>query len=414
MPGPGMEIVDDREVKEVLDVLEGRWLNRYGDPRNKRFKAKVFTFEGKFARYSKVRYCVATSSGTSALLCALAALGVGPGDEVIVPGYTYIASVSSIISFGALPVLAEIDETLNLDPRDVEAKITARTKAVMIVHMLGNPARLDELLAVARKHKLPVIEDACQACGAKYRGRPVGSLGDLGAFSFNMFKTITAGDGGAVITNSRKLYAKAFAYHDQGHKPLRTGVEVGARSMIGLDFRMNEVTGAILIAQLAKLDRICRTLRRNKSRLKKAIEPALRSKGFGFRHVTDPKGECGTLLTIIGPTTAAARKLGKALGAGTVDKSGWHVYNNWEHVMSGRLASPSNPYPFRNKAHAGRHKPRRGMLPRTDDILSRAINISIGVMDPGLGSAFGVQITDSPDVIDRKAEEFVKILSRTL
>jgi len=283
MPGPGMEIVDDREVKEVLDVLEGRWLNRYGDPRNKRFKAKVFTFEGKFARYSKVRYCVATSSGTSALLCALAALGVGPGDEVIVPGYTYIASVSSIISFGALPVLAEIDETLNLDPRDVEAKITARTKAVMIVHMLGNPARLDELLAVARKHKLPVIEDACQACGAKYRGRPVGSLGDLGAFSFNMFKTITAGDGGVVITNSRKLYAKAFAYHDQGHKPLRTGVEVGARSMIGLDFRMNEVTGAILIAQLAKLDRICRTLRRNKSRLKKAIEPALRSKGFGFR-----------------------------------------------------------------------------------------------------------------------------------
>jgi len=414
MPGPGMEIVDKKEIAQVIEVLEGRWLNRYGDPKNKRYKAKVVKFEEKFARYEKVRHCVTTSSGTSALLCILAALEIGPGDEVIVPGYTFIASVSSIITLGALPVLAEIDETLNLDPADVETKITTRTKAIMVVHMLGNPARLDALMKIARKHKLALIEDACQAGGAKYKGKPVGSIGDMGAFSFNMYKTITAGDGGAVVTNKTKLYHRAFGYHDQGHRPLRTGLEVGKRSIIGLDFRMNEVTGAILIAQLGKLDRICRTLRANKKRLKKAIAPALTANGFGFREITDPKGECGTLLTTIAPTVAAAKKLSTALGSCTVDKSGWHVYNNWENVMSGRLASPSNPYPFKNKVHAKKHMPRIGMLPKTDSILARAINISVGVSDAGLGSAFGIQITDTRQQIDKKAEQFLKILKKTL
>src|SRR5579883_3097379 len=184
---PGMELIDDDEVQEVLDVLRGGYLFRYGislgpevDPR---FKGKVYQVEEEVARLSGVRYAVAVNSGTSALLVALAGLGIGPGDEVIVPGYTFIASMSSIVFAGAVPVLTEIDRTFNLDPDDVEAKITPRTRAIMAVHMAGNPARLDALKAIADAHNLALIEDCAQAFGASYKGRPIGSTGHCGTFS---------------------------------------------------------------------------------------------------------------------------------------------------------------------------------------------------------------------------------------
>lgn len=186
MPGPGMELIGEEEIAEVLEVLRGGYLFRYGislgsevDPR---FQAKVYKVEEEIAKYCGLRHAVAVNSGTSALLTALAGLAIGPGDEVIAPGYTFIASLSSIIYAGAVPVLAEVDRTFNLDPEDVRAKITPRTKAIMAVHMMGNPARLDELKAIAQEHGLLLIEDCCQAFGATYKGRPVGSIGDIGAF----------------------------------------------------------------------------------------------------------------------------------------------------------------------------------------------------------------------------------------
>ena len=242
MPGPGMELVGEEEIQEVLEVLRGGYLFRYGvsvgvdaDPR---FKGKVYQCEQEIASYAGVRYAVAVNSGTSALLAALVGLGIGPGNEVIVPGFTFIASISSIVYSKAVPVLAEIDETFNLDPEDVKRKITPHTKAIMAVHMMGNPARLDELKRIGEDHAIPILEDCAQAFGATYNGRTVGSVGRAGTYSFNVYKTITSGDGGMVVTDDEEVYRRAFAFHDQGHSPLRTEVEIGDRPFFGLDFAL--------------------------------------------------------------------------------------------------------------------------------------------------------------------------------
>ena len=210
MPGPGFYWIGEEEEKEVLDVIRSRRLNRYGSSDDAEFQAKVVTLEKEVCARFDVPHSLAVTSGTSALIVALNALKIGPGDEVIVPGYTYIASMSAIIFAGAVPVLAEIDESLNLDPADVEAKITPRTKAIMVVHMLGNPARLDQLLDIARRHKLLVVEDSAQAFGGRYKGRHLGTYGDVGTYSFNIFKTINAGDGGLLVMKDEELFKTAL------------------------------------------------------------------------------------------------------------------------------------------------------------------------------------------------------------
>ena len=403
MPGPGAEFIGAEEKKEVLEVLESGNLFRYGSPDDPTFKAKVWTLEKQFADYVGVKYCLAVNSGTSALLTALSALGVGPGDEVIVPGYTFIASISSIIYSRAIPVLCEIDQSLTADPKDIEAKITERTKAIMPVHMLGNPCDMDSITEIARKHKLLVIEDAAQAGGASYKGKKVGSIGDIGIFSFNVFKTISAGDGGAVTTNDENLYRRAFAFHDQGHSPLRQGVEVGERPFIGLDFRMTELTAAVLIAQLKKLDGIIKMLHEKKSRFKEMIAG---TGEFAFRKINDPAGECATLLTVIFPTSERAKKVAGKLNTTTVDQSGWHVYNNMEQILN-RLTVTPEGCPFTCPLYKGEVEYKKGMLKNTDDILSRSINISIGVSDRGLGAGFGITATSDNQEIDQKSKEFV-------
>ena len=411
MPGPGMELIGEEEKRELLEVLEAGYLFRYGSPDNPAFKAKVYQLEQAVAEYVGVPYAVAVNSGTTALLTALAGLGVGPGDEVIVPGYTFIASISSIIYARAIPILAEVDKTLNLDPLDVERKVTPRTKAIMAVHMLGNPARLAELKAIADKHHLLLIEDCAQAFGASYRGKKVGSIGDVGTYSFNIFKTITAGDGGMVVTADEAAYRRYFGYHDQGHAPLRMGVEVGRRPFVGLDFRMTELTAAVLLAQMRKLDVIKATLHANKRRFKDAIRDL---PGIDFREITDPEGECATLLSVLLPSEEIARKMAGALGTKVVADSGWHVYNNMEQILEKRTVTPEG-CPFTCPYYKGGEvKYAKGMLPQTDALLARTINISIGVSDAGLGSAFGVTIRDGFDVVDTKAAEFRRIAKEYL
>ncbi len=405
MSGPGMEFIGEEEKKELLEVIEAGYLFRYGSPDNPAFKAKVYQLEQEVAGRSKVRYAVAVNSGTTALLVALSGLGVGPGDEVIVPGYTFIASMSSIVYARAIPILAEVDRTLNLDPDDVRRRITPRTKAIMAVHMLGNPARLDELKAIAGEKGLLLIEDCAQAFGASYRGRPIGSIGHAGTFSFNIYKTITAGDGGMVVTDDEAAYRRFFGLHDQGHSPLRTGIEVGRRPFVGLDFRMTELAAAVLLAQLRKLDGLLTHLRANKRRFKAAIADL---PGLEFREIPDPDGECATLLTVFLPSEEIARQVAKALGTKVVADSGWHVYSNMEQILEKRTITPEGcPYTC-PLYKGGEVKYWKGMLPQTDALLARAINISIGVSDPGLGSAFGVTARDGFDVIDARAEEFRK------
>ena len=386
--GPGAYVFGEEETKEVMDVCEAKYLFRYGtDPA---FRRKVFHFEDAFREKMGAQYCVATSSGTGSLLCCLSALGVGEGDEVIVPGYTFIASISTIILMNARPVLAEIDDSLTVDPADIERKITPKTKAIVVVHMLGNPCKMKEIMRISEKYNLPVIEDCCQACGASYDGKRVGTIGKMGAFSLNFFKTISTGDGGAVITNDFDLYEGAFGFHDQGHKPNRSGVEIGNRSIVGMNMRMNELTGAVALVQVGKLDNILETLRTKKAKLKKMISGI---DGFTFRTIND-EGECATLLTLLFNTKELADKFCDAVNTKTISHSGWHVYNNMEQILN----------------IDGGTRYHKHMLPQTDDILERAVNISIGVVDGGLGSAFGINIKSTDEEIEAVANKIKEVM----
>jgi dTDP-4-amino-4,6-dideoxygalactose transaminase len=412
-----MELVGEEEIQEVLKVLRAGYLFRYGistgpeaDPR---FQGKVLEVEQEVARYCGRKYAVAVNSGTSALLTAMAGLGIGPGDEVIVPGYTFIASMSSVIYSRAVPVLAEVDRTFNLDPDDVKSKITPRTKAVMAVHMMGNPARLNELKAIADAHGLFLIEDCAQAFGATYHGRPVGSIGTIGTFSFNVYKTITSGDGGMIVTDDEETFKRCFAFHDQGHTPLRSGAEIGQRPFIGLDFRFTELQAAVLLAQLRKLPQIVERLRTNKRRYKEIIAQL---PGLEFRELPDPAGDCATMLTVILPSEEIARAIARELGTKVTADAGWHVYSNMEQILEQRTVTPEKcPFtcsPYTEKG--GNMRYWKGMLPRTDALLARSLNISIGVSDPSLSSGFGVTINDGLDVVEQRARRFCEVARRYL
>ena len=348
---------------------------------------------------------MATSSGTGSLLCCLAALGIGAGDEVIVPGYTFIASISSIILMNAIPVLAEIDESLTIDTTKIEGLVTPRTKAIMPVHMLGNPCKMDEILRIAKKHNLYVVEDCCQAVGGSFKGKRLGTYGDISAYSLNFFKTISSGDGGAVGTNDDMLYERAFGFHDQGHKPSRMGVEVGNRSIVGMNMRMNELTGAVALAQTRKLDAVLSTLREKKELLKNLLKGM---DGFKFRNINDEK-ECATLLTLLFDSKEKAEKFCDIIGSKPIAYSGWHVYNNMEQILNKVTASQAN-CPYSCEKHKNEITYKKHMLPQTDDILGRAVNISIGVVDKGLGSGYGININSSEGKIKEVGIKLRKIL----
>jgi len=392
MPGPGAFLVGEEERREVEEILQSGYLSRYGSQDNPDFKRKVATLEKMFAGIMGVKHCLAVNGGTSAMMASLAALGIRPGAEIIVPGYTYIATMSAVIAVGGVPVLAEVDESLTLDPADVRRKITAKTQGIIPVHMLGNPCDMDRIMDIAGAHGLFVLEDGCQALGAAYKGKRVGSFGDMGAFSLNVNKTITAGDGGLAVTDNKRLYERAFGFHDQGHIPSLLGVEFGARTMLGINLKLNELTGAFAIAQLRKLDRIVQTLKAKKTLFKDAIT-AGGIRNMEYRKINDPD-ECHTILTVLFHDARTARRVARQLGTITVAESGWHVYTNMEHLLAYTDAAGNRPY-------------RRHMLPRTDDILGRAVNLSVGVVDPGIGASFGINILSSDHEIQRKAEMFV-------
>lgn len=395
MAGPGAYCFGDEERQEVMDVLESGHLSRYGDLNDPSFKHKVYSFEQEFSEHCEVEHTIATSSGTASLLISILALGICPGDEVLVPGYTYVASISSIIYAQATPVLVEIDESLNINPLDIEKKITDKTKAIMVVHMLGNPCDMSAIMEIAKRHNLFVIEDGCQAIGASYRGKKVGSFGNLGVFSLNRYKMI-AGEGGVITTNDDVLYQRAFAIHDQGHRPHRSS-KYAAGSLIGLNLKMNELTGAVALAQVRKLDTMLKILRANKKVLKNKLADI---PGIKFRVINDDAGECATLLTVIFDSKEKADRVAEQLGIKTLVHSGWHVYSNMEQIIDHR--TPTN-----NWSVASRYST-PGSLPMTDDILSRSVNISIGVVDEGLGSSFGINIHSDKDEIETIAQKFIE------
>jgi dTDP-4-amino-4,6-dideoxygalactose transaminase len=409
MPGPGIDLIGAEELAEVTEVIESGRLSRYG-PDDGSFPAKVRSFEEAVAEQAGVAHALALNSGTSGLYVALAALGIGPDDEVIVPGFTYVASISAIVHARARPILGEVDATFDLDPVDVEARITPRTRAIVAVHMLGNPARIEALRDIADRHGLPLIEDAAQAFGATIGGRWVGSFGSIGMYSFNEFKTITCGDGGMVVTNDEALYRRCFAIHDQGHLPLRKGIEIGARPMLGLNLRMTELEGAVLLAQLRKLDRIRTHLHANRDLVWSIIGEV---PGLGFRELPDRDGDLATHLVVIFPDAAIARAVTAELGSITLDRSGWHVYSHMEHLLTQRTAS-GRGCPFDCEAtHPAPITYAAGMLPATDALLARSMSFGIGVLDPNL-APFGLRMRDDDVVARRQAERFRDVAMRHL
>ena len=340
---PGFEIFGDEERKQVSDVLETGVLMRYGfdGMRNNHWKAKEF--ETAFAKRMESEYCQLVSSGTAALTVALVAAGIGSGDEVIMPTFTFVASFESILALGAIPILVNIDDTLTLDPKAVEAAITTRTRCIMPVHMCGSMANLNALKAICKKHDLILLEDACQALGGTYEGKPLGSYGDLGCFSFDYVKTITCGEGGAVITNNKEYALNADHYQDHGHDHL--GKDRGAEThpFLGYNFRISELNAAVGLAQLEKLDEILKIQKKNYSILRKALESV---PGVTFRRVPEGGEENYSFLNFFLPTEQLTKKAHQAFSEAGVDAcfywytNNWHYINGWEHLRN--LKSHSN------------------------------------------------------------------------
>jgi 8-amino-3,8-dideoxy-alpha-D-manno-octulosonate transaminase len=285
----GPQFYDDVEKQELLDVLQSRSPFR-------RPGGKVAQFEQAYAAHIGAKFAFGVTSGTTALYTAMAALEIGPGDEVILPAWTWYADYDAVVLCGGLPVFVEIDESLAMDPKEIEAKITPRTKAIVPSHLQGGVADMDAILAIARKHKLRVVEDCAQCCGGRYKGKYVGSIGDMGINSFQLSKTITAGEGGAVTTSDPALYERAFRFHDVGtvsrsfNRTIGNGVLAAFASC---NFRMNEFTGAVLHGQLKKLESICTPLRANAKKVREGLADL---PGLKMRKSADVDGDLGSLI----------------------------------------------------------------------------------------------------------------------
>jgi 8-amino-3,8-dideoxy-alpha-D-manno-octulosonate transaminase len=333
---PGFELWSDAERKEVNDVLETGILMRYGfdGPRKGIWKAKEL--EAAICSRFGSKYAQLLSSGTAALTTALAALGVGSGDEVIMPAFTFVASFEAVLSVGAIPVLVDIDETLTLSPEAVRHAITPATKCIMPVHMCGSMADLDALQAICREHNLLLLEDACQSIGATYKGKSLGTIGDAGTFSFDFVKTMTCGEGGVVLTNNEEVYNNCDGYTDHGHD--HKGVDRGAdlHPFLGYNFRISELHAAVGLAQVKRVDEFLSIQERNHAVLKDILSQVPE---ISFRKLPDPEGDSCTFISWFLPTEEITRAVVDELKARGIlggnfywYDNNWHYIRKWDHL----------------------------------------------------------------------------------
>jgi 8-amino-3,8-dideoxy-alpha-D-manno-octulosonate transaminase len=379
---PGFEVFGEEEKKETLEVFDTGVLFRYEFAEQRKDVYKVREFEQKFAAFHGVKFGQAVTSGTAALKVAMTALGIGPGDEVITQGFTFVATWEAILDVGAVPVFTEIDDTLNMDPADLEKKITSRTKAIIPVHMMGAPARIKEIVAIADKHDLPVIEDSAQAPGTKLDGKYLGSFGACGTFSFDPVKTMTTGEGGMILTNDEQMWRNMSEYHDHGHDhvPNPGGRGGDGRSFVGFNFRMMEIQGAIGLAQLAKLPGIVASQKKNKAALKKAVSQL---PDVSFRTILDEEGDSATFLAFMLPDSEKAKDVNRVLaenGAGAVyfADNTWHYYPKWEHLLNGSTLAACG-WPFKDQDARRRVVYDPKQLPASAEIIDRTLVYQVPV-----------------------------------
>jgi len=375
----GPRYYDDVEKRELLDVLESRspfrwWGFAGGRP------PKVLDFEKQYAAHLGVKYALGVTSGTTALFTAMAALEVGPGDEVILPAWTWYACYDAIVLAGALPVFAEIDESFNIDPHDIEHRITPRTKVIMPVHLQGCPCDMDPILEIARKHKLRVLEDCAQCVGGRYKGKYVGSIGDMGIYSFQFNKTITSGEGGAVVSSDPKLFERAFRFHDVGVLRSPYSEALGGGLLGGFaacNFRMSEFTGAVLRGQLQKLETICQGLRRNSQKVRQSISDL---PGLKLRKSPDLAGDLGVAVFLDLGTGQRRERFLRAMDAEGVPASppgGSAILPIDARIENKATVHPAWPSFQSPQGQAIRYG--RECCPRTIEILGRAAGVT---MDP--------------------------------
>lgn len=363
---PGTEIFDNLEIEAVTDVLRRKMVHRYSSHAARKGIYRTSEFEAALAARVGSKHALAVSNGTSALFVGLKAMGIKPGDEVITSAFTFIATVEAIIGCGAVPILADVDESLGMDPASVESKISPRTKAIMPVHMFGAATRLEPILELGKKYNIPVVEDSCEVTGGTYHGKALGTFGLWGTYSFDPNKYITVGEGGALVTDDEKLYKTAEYYHDHGHVH-RLDIERGAEDKcgLGLNFRMSEIEGALGLVALRKMDYALGLLRGTK---KKVLEGV---KGIGLkpRDVPNPDGDIATHIVFLLPTAEAAKKFQAVtadcgMPVGIIGGNTWHYAKHWKalNALSGTNIGGTTAPSYAPETMAA-----------TDAILSRAV-----------------------------------------
>ncbi len=376
---PGFELWSDQERKHLNDVVQNGVLMRYGFDTNRNGHWKAKELESEINKYFGCKYSQLVSSGTAALTTAMQAFGIGYGDEVICPSFTFVASFEAIISVGAVPVLVDVDDTLTLNPDAVRATITPKTKCVMPVHMCGSMADMDALLQICKEHNLILLEDACQAIGGTYKGKKLGTIGDAGTFSFDYVKTMTCGEGGVVMTNDKTIYEKCDGYTDHGHD--HKGADRGAdlHPVIGYNFRISELHAAVGLAQVSRVDEFLVIQRKNHAALKNILSQI---PGISFRRVPDEAGDSCSFVSWFLPTeeiTRAAVAEMKAQGilAGNFYwyDNNWHYIRKWDHLKNGTTLSGLSPeHKEKVMHHANKN------FSASDAIMSRCVSTAISLV----------------------------------
>ncbi len=376
---PGFELFGDEERKEVNDVLETGIFMRYGFDGPRKGHWKALELEKAITERFGCKYAQLTSSGTAALTTALSALGVGYGDEVIMPAFTFVASFEAVLSVGAIPVLVDIDETLTLSPDAVRNAVTKRTKCIMPVHMCGSMADLDALKSICAEHNLALLEDACQSIGATYKGKALGTIGNAGTFSFDFVKTITCAEGGAVMTNEENIFTKSDGYTDHGHD--HKGVDRGAdlHPFIGYNFRISELHAAVGLAQIRKLDNFLSIQRRNHTQLKSILQQVPE---ISYRSIPDESGDSCTFLSWFLPTEEITKAVVAELKAQGIlagnfywYDNNWHYIRKWDHLKNAIALNSLNPF-----QHDALVKLQTTDFSASDKIMNRCISTAIGLL----------------------------------
>ncbi|HMU46574.1 MAG TPA: DegT/DnrJ/EryC1/StrS family aminotransferase [Chitinophagaceae bacterium] len=376
---PGFELWSDKERKEVNDVLETGILMRYGFDGARKGKWKSQELEAEIGKTFGCKYAQLTSSGTAALTTAMSALGVGYGDEVITPSFTFVASFEAVLSVGAIPVLVDVDDTLTLNPDAVKKAITPKTKAIMPVHMCGSMADMDALIAICKENNLILLEDACQSIGGTYKGKHLGTIGDAGTFSFDFVKTMTCGEGGVVMTNDKDVFTKCDGYTDHGHD--HKGVDRGAdlHPFIGYNFRISELHAAVGLAQVRRLPEFLAIQKKNHAQLKKILSAIPE---ISFRRVPDPAGDSCTFLSWFLPTEEITKAVvtelkSQGILAGNFYwyDNNWHYIRKWDHLKNAETLNNLSPELKERVMHQANND-----FSASDAIMSRCISTSISLL----------------------------------